>query len=104
MLCTLPIPGVAFGIYNSPMMLSIGFLVGTGAMLFWIGGAVCANFGLIVGGSAAGLWDVATAQGIVASLGMGLMMGSGVATVLKDILPQVAGIVRGLRSSSSEQG
>ena len=26
MLCALPIPGVAFGIYNSPMLLSVGFL------------------------------------------------------------------------------
>ena len=38
-----------------------------------------------------GLFDVVTAQGIVKSLGMGLMMGFGVAVVLKDILPQVAG-------------
>lgn len=28
MLCTLNIPGVTFGIYNSPMLLSVGFLVG----------------------------------------------------------------------------
>ena len=28
MLLQLPIPGVAFGIYNSPMMLSVGFLIG----------------------------------------------------------------------------
>ena len=28
MLCTLNIPGVTFAIYNSPMLLSIGFLVG----------------------------------------------------------------------------
>ena len=48
------------------------------------------NFGIIVGGSAAGLWDVATAQGIVSSLGMGLMMGSGLGVVIKDILPKAA--------------
>lgn len=54
-----------------------------------------------MGGTAAGLFDVVTAQGIVKSLGMGLMMGFGVAVVLKDILPQVAGIVRGLAADSS---
>ncbi len=100
MLLQLSIPGVSFGIYNSPMMLSVGFLVGGAAVGFWLLGAVLANFGIIVGGNAIGLWDLATADGIVKSLGMGLMMGSGLAVVLKDILPEAAGIVRGLRSSN----
>ena len=47
MLLTLPIPGVSFGLYNSPMMLSIGFLVGGAAVAFWFGGAVLANLGII---------------------------------------------------------
>ena len=101
MLCTLNIPGVTFGIYNSPMLLSVGFLVGFAPVAFWFAGALLGNFGIIVGGTAAGLFDVVTAQGIVKSLGMGLMMGFGVAVVLKDILPQVAGIVRGLAADSS---
>lgn len=101
MLCTLNIPGVTFGIYNSPMLLSVGFLVGFVPVAFWFAGALLGNFGIIVGGTAAGLFDIVTAQGIVKSLGMGLMMGFGVAVVLKDILPQVAGIVRGLAADSS---
>ena len=101
MLCTLNIPGVSFAIYNSPMLLSIGFLVGFAPVAFWFAGALLGNFGIIVGGTAAGLFDVVTAQGIVKSLGMGLMMGFGVAVVLKDILPQVAGIARGLAADSS---
>ena len=87
MIGALPIPGVAFGIYNSPMLLSVGFLVGGAAVAFWLAGGLIANFGIIVGGSAAGLWDVASAQGIVSSLGMGLMMGSGIGVVVRDILP-----------------
>lgn len=87
MIGALPIPGVAFGIYNSPMLLSVGFLVGGAAVAFWLAGGLIANFGTIVGGSAAGLWDVANAQGIVSSLGMGLMMGSGIGVVVRDILP-----------------
>ena len=94
MLCQLPIPGIAFGLYNSPMMLSVGFLVGGAAVAFWFAGAVLGNFGIIVGGTALGLWDVATAQGIVSSLGMGLMMGSGLGVVIRDILPKVAGYLR----------
>lgn len=87
MIGSLPIPGVAFGIYNSPMLLSVGFLVGGAAVAFWLAGGLIANFGIIAGGSAAGLWDVASAQGIVSSLGMGLMMGSGIGVVVRDILP-----------------
>ena len=87
MIGALPIPGVAFGIYNSPMLLSVGFLVGGAAVAFWLAGGLLANFGIIVGGSAAGLWDVSSAQGIVSSLGMGLMMGSGIGVVVRDILP-----------------
>lgn len=87
MIGALPIPGVAFGIYNSPMLLSVGFLVGGAAVAFWLAGGLIANFGIILGGSAAGLWDVPSAQGIVSSLGMGLMMGSGIGVVARDILP-----------------
>lgn len=102
MLAPLPIPGIAFGIYNSPMMLSVGFLVGWVPLLFWFGSALFADFGLIVAGTSAGLWDTASAQGIVSSLGMGLMMGSGIATVVKDILPQARSIMRGLRSERAD--
>ena len=82
------IPGVAFGIYNSPMLLAVGFLVGTGAVVVWFAGALFANFGIIVGGASAGLWDVASAQGIVSSLGMGVMMGAGLGVIFKNILPK----------------
>ncbi len=95
MLCALPIPGVAFGIYNSPMLLSVGFLVGGAAVAFWFAGGLVANLGIVVGGTAAGAWDVATAQGIVQSLGMGLMMGSGLGVVLRDILPKAMAHLRG---------
>lgn len=104
MLAALPIPGVSFGIYNSPMMLSVGFLVGGVAVGWWFAGALLANFGIVVAGSAAGLWAVDAAQGIVKSLGMGLMMGAGLAVVAKDIVPQLAGIVRGVRGASNGAG
>ncbi|MCI6844393.1 MAG: OPT/YSL family transporter [Coriobacteriaceae bacterium] len=102
MLAALPIPGVSFGIYNSPMMLSVGFLVGGVAVAWWFAGALLANFGIVVAGSAVGLWGVDAAQGVVRSLGMGLMMGAGLAVVAKDIVPQLAGIVRGMRDASDD--
>lgn len=91
------LPGVAFGVYLSPMLLAVGFLVGTGAVVVWFIGALIANFGIAVGGTAAGLWDTAGAQGIVASLGMGVMMGSGVGVIAKNILPKVGSLIKNAR-------
>lgn len=88
MLCSLPIPGVSFAIYNSPMLASVGFLVGGTAVAFWLAGGLVANLGIITGGSNLGLWSIADAQGIVSSLGMGLMMGSGLGVLARDILPK----------------
>ena len=99
LLSNISIPGVAFGIYNSPMLLAVGFLVGTGAVIVWFGGALFANFGLIVGGSAAGLWDIATAQGIVSSLGMGTMMGAGLGVIFKNILPKAFKLLKNNKGS-----
>lgn len=90
MLCNLSIPGVVFGIYNSPMMLAVGFLVGTGAIVVWFAGAVLGNFGVIVGGSAAGLWSVEFGQQVASCLGMGCMMGCGIAVIVRDIIPKAA--------------
>lgn len=101
---TVSVPGVSFGIYNSPMMLAVGFLVGTGAMIAWFLAALFANFGLIVGGSTFGFWDVATGQGIVSSLGMGVMMGCGIGVIVKNILPKLPSIVKGMAASGAMKG
>ena len=95
MLASIEIPGISFGIYNSPMSMATGFLVGMRTVAFWFAGALIGSFGIVVGGSAIGLWSVDTASGIASSLGMGLMMGSGIAVVLKDVIPQIARSVRG---------
>ncbi len=102
MLFAIPIPGVAFGLYNSPMLLSVGFLVGGAAMAFWLGGALFANLGIVMGGTALGLWDVAAAQGIVGSLGMGLMMGSGLGVVVRDIAPKLVQHLRSAQGSTAK--
>ena len=103
MIGALPIPGVSFALYNSPMLCSVGFLVGGTAVAVWFLGALLGNFGIIVGGTATGLWDVASAQGIVSSLGMGLMMGSGLGVVARDILPKVVAALRG-RANAGARG
>ena len=72
------------------MMLAVGFLVGTGAIVVWFAGAVLGNFGVIVGGSAAGLWSVEFGQQVASCLGMGCMMGCGIAVIVRDIIPKAA--------------
>jgi putative OPT family oligopeptide transporter len=95
----LGIPGVSFGIYNSPMMLAVGFMVGTAAVVVWFVGALLGNFGIIVGGSAAGLWSTASGQGICSSLGMGVMMGCGVGVIIKMLWKVVRGRFKGERGA-----
>lgn len=101
LVATLPIPGITFGIQASPMRFSVGFLVGGRSIAWWMVGAVLGSFGIIVGGTAVGLWDLSTAQGIVSSLGMGLMMGSGFGVVLRDIALPLLRRARARRSSLS---
>ncbi len=91
---TTAIPGVMFAIYNSPMMFSVGFLVAGGAMLAWFIGAVVGQFGLISVASVFGVWDIATGQGIASSVGMGIMMGCGIAVIVKDIIPKAVSLIR----------
>ena len=47
------VPGVAFGLYNSPMMIAVGFLMGAVHMLVWFLGALIGDFGLVDGKPAA---------------------------------------------------
>ncbi len=87
MVAQLPIPGVVFGIYASPMMLAVGFLVGTGAMAVWFAGAVIGSFGIVVGAPVLGLASTEAAQQVASCLGMGCMMGCGIAVIVRDIIP-----------------
>ena len=97
----LTIPGVAFGIYNSPMLLAVGFLVGTNSVIVWFIGALTGNFGIIVGGSGFGFWDVETGQSITSSLGMGVMMGCGIGVVIKNAIPRMIPFLK--RRSATKQ-
>lgn len=79
-----PLGGVVFGVYMSPMMMSVGFLVGTAAMVSWFCGGMI-QLVLVAGAPGLGLWDAAVAGAFNSSLGMGVMIGCGVAVVVKDI-------------------
>ncbi|MDO4541837.1 MAG: OPT/YSL family transporter, partial [Bacillota bacterium] len=94
------IPGVSFGLYMSPMMLSVGYLIGPLALSVWFIGAIIGDFGVVVGGTAAGFWSLEAAAGIKSSLGMGVMVGTGIGIILKGILPQAKAIFGPMFSKS----
>ena len=86
----LGVPGVAMGLQLSPMRWAVGFLAGRRSIIWWAIGAAVGWLGIVAGGTALGLADVPTAQGIVSSHGMGLMMGSGAGVVVKDVVLPLA--------------
>lgn len=76
------IPGVMLGLYNSPMMLAMGFTVGVVPAGVWFIGAVIGHLGVAGGFPALGLADAAVAGDIRVGLGLGLMLGCGAGTVI----------------------
>ncbi len=95
------LPGITFGIYMSPMMLSVGFLVGTAAMVAWFVGGVVQLL-IVSGGTIAGLYDVTLGQAFNSSLGMGMMMGCGIAVICKDVLPRGLQALKTYRANTTQ--
>lgn len=88
--------GSVAGIYVSPMLVGIGYIIGPVAIAVWFGGAVIADFGILLGGTEIGLWDAAYAATVKSSLGIGLMVGTGIGIICKNILPKSKQIFGGM--------
>ena len=88
--------GSVGGIWWSPMLIAVGYLIGPATILVWFLGACIGDFGILIGGQAAGLWDAAAAAGIKSSLGLGWMVGVGLAITAKEILPRAKAIFGGM--------
>lgn len=80
--------GSLTGIWWSPMLVGVGYVVGPIFVGVWFLGALIGDFGILVGGTEPGWWDGATAASIKASLGIGLMVGTGLGIIAKGILPK----------------
>ena len=80
------LPGVALGIYNSPMSVAMGFAVGVVPTAVWFIGAVVGHLGIVGALPAANLVTTATALDIRVSLGLGLMLGAGGGTIAASVL------------------
>ncbi len=88
--------GSVGGIWWSPMLIAVGYLIGPATILVWFLGACIGDFGILIGGQSAGLWDAAAAAGIKSSLGLGWMVGVGLAITAKEIIPRAKAIFGGM--------
>lgn len=95
------IPGVTLGVYNSPMMAAMGFVVGVVPALVWFAGAVIGS--IVVAGilPATGLIASADAPSIQTSLGLGLMLGVGAGAVVSGLAPVVKARLTGSKASAA---
>lgn len=92
------------GVWLSPMLIAVGFIIGPVYIGVWFLGAIIGDFGILIGGQAAGIFDAATAASIKSSLGIGLMVGTGVGIIVKGILPKAKEIFGPMFSKSNLGG
>ena len=93
--------GSTCGVYVSPMLVGVGYLLGSAYVIVWFIGAIIGDFGILFGGVEAGLWDSATAAAIKQSLGIGLMVGTGIAIIVVGVLPKSKEMMKGMFSKSN---
>ncbi|HHX14488.1 MAG TPA: peptide transporter [Clostridiales bacterium] len=89
------------GVWLSPMLIAVGFIIGPLYIGVWFLGALIGDLGVLICGQEIGWWDAATAANIKASLGIGLMVGTGVGIIVKGILPKAKEIFSPMFSKSN---
>ncbi len=90
--------GPLFSVWVSPMAVGIGFIIGPLYMGTWAAGAILANWIMVPLGLSSGWFpDATSAMAFRSSLGIGLIVGAGVAVLFRGALKSFAGV---LRSSS----
>jgi len=93
--------GVAFYIYLSPMLIAVGYLIGPLAVGIWFLGAMIGDFGIVIGMPMMGILDLDTAMAVKSSLGIGVMVGTGIGIIVKGILPKAKEIFGPMFSKES---
>lgn len=80
------------GFFMSPMALGIGYIIGIAYMGVWFLGSVIGNF-FIVKFCTPWLGDMAKAVDFKNNLGIGIIIGGGIALLIKDIIPKLKPII-----------
>ena len=94
--------GSFMGIWLSPMLVSIGYIIGPVVIGVWFLGALIGDFGILVAGVKLGFWDGVIAANIKSSLGIGMMVGTGVGILVKGIIPKAKDIFGSMFSKDSK--
>ena len=78
--------GGSTGIWISPMLMSMGYMLGFRSTMVWLLGGMIGEIGIIGFSSWFALCDVDTASQIKSSLGIGLMIGVGIGMIIKSAI------------------
>lgn len=89
------------GVWLSPMLVSVGYLVGPIFVGVWFFGALIGDVGILIGGQRLGFFDATTAANIKSGLGLGMMVGTGVGVFIKNIFPNFKAIFGSMVSKDS---
>jgi len=88
---------IFLGARISPMAIGIGYIIGPKHTSVWFLGALISYLGIIpIGLSQEWFVNLDVAESFKNSLGIGLMVGAGIAIIFKDILPQAKHIYRSI--------
>ncbi len=90
------------GIWLSPMLISVGYLVGPIFIGVWFLGAIIGDLGIVILGQKFALFDASTAASIKSSLGLGLMVGTGVGIFIKNIFPNFKSMLFSMKISKKK--
>lgn len=81
--------GIPFGMWIAPMAVAIGYIIGPLFTGVWFLGALIGFFGINLAGVSFGLFaDLPSADAFRQSLGIGVMVGTGIGILIKGILPK----------------
>ncbi len=91
------------GIWLSPMLVSVGYLVGPVFIGVWFLGAIIGDLGIVMLGQELSFFDAPTAASIKSSLGLGLMVGTGVGIFIKNVFPNLKSMISAMRFSKKNE-
>ncbi len=89
--------GALGGLWMSPMLISVGYLVGPVFIGVWFLGALIGDVGIVIIGQHFSLLDAESANNIKSALGLGLMVGTGVGIFIKNIFPNIKAMFSSLK-------
>ncbi len=91
------------GLWLSPMLISVGYLVGPVFIGMWFLGALIGDVGIIILGQKLSFFDSSMAADIKSSLGLGLMVGTGAGIFIKNIFPNTKEMFKSMKITKQSE-